>query len=232
MKLAAVLLILCCLLGAKFAAAAQGPVCPPYSSRGIVLDFKTQMPRPTYNNSLSVAGIRTLFRGRGHSTDGPHSRAVGITSIETILALEASSTLVPQKQGGYCVYLSSVRADFGWQRMEVYVASELKPGGCAYNAVLDHENQHVSINSDSVRQFAPRIRAKLEALLRAQKPVFTREAGTTTEAILDQIKNQTSTVMNEFTDTTAKRQAVIDTASNYSATSQLCPDWGGTQKKG
>ncbi len=188
-----------------------------------------QTPQQTYNRNLNVAGIRNLFNSRRGAHDGPHTRALGITAIETIFALRAESRLVP-RQGGYCVYLTSVGANFGWQRLQVYIASELKKGGCGYNAVLDHENQHVSINRDAVRQFAPLVRARLEELLRAQKPVFARNADATTEAVLEQIQKQAGAVVNDFTETLEARQGVIDTAKNYSATAALCSDWGDTKK--
>lgn len=210
------------------ALAAQPPACPPYT-KAIVIDFKTQTPAPTYNRNLNVNGIRNLFLTRGQSNNGPHSRALGITAIETMLSLRASSRLVPQ-QNGYCVYLTSVDADFGWQKQQVFIASELKQGSCGYNAVLDHENQHVAINRETVAQYAPRIRARIEESLRAQKPVFTQNTGSTTDAILEGIKNQAGSVMDQFGSTMSQRHGVIDTASNYSATSALCSDWGDTPK--
>ena len=224
----AVILLVSFAFGANAAFAAQPPTCPPYT-KAIVLDFKTQAPAPTYNRSLNVNGIRNLFLTRGQSNGGPHSRALGITAIETMLSLRASSRLIPQ-QNGYCVYLTSVDADFGWQKQQVFIASELKQGGCGYNAVLDHENQHVAINRETVGQYAPLIRARIEESLRGLKPVFTQNTGSVTDAILDGVKNQAGVVMDQFGSTMAQRHGVIDTASNYSATSALCSDWGDTAK--
>lgn len=228
MRQATLVFLMCFVIGAPAALAAQAPTCPPYTSP-IVLDFKTQMPPATYNRNLNVAGIRNLFSNRGQAAGGPHSRALGITAVETILSLRAASRLVP-RQNGYCVYLTSVDADFGWQRLQVFIASELKSGSCGYSAVLDHENQHVAINRETATQFAPRVRARLEELLKAQKPVFVRDTGPATDAILDQIKNRSAPVVNDFAEMLAARQAVIDTAKNYSATSALCADWGDTQQ--
>ena len=142
--------------------------------------------------------------------------------------MQAASRLVPF-QNGYCVYLTSVEANFGLQKMQVFVASELKQGGCAYNAVLDHENQHVAINRETVKEFAPRIHAQLQDELEKLRPVFTRDTGSTTAAILDRIKIQSAGLVNQFSDTMSRRHAVIDTANNYAATSKLCPDWNGTK---
>ncbi len=206
---------------------AAASACPPYS-KAIVLNFQTETPTPTYNHNLNVAGIRNLTRGRGQGSGGPHARAVGLTSAEAILSLRGSSLLVPF-QGGSCVYMTSVGADLGWQRHEVFIASELREGGCAYRAVLDHENQHVAINRQTMTEFTPRIRAQIEEALHAQQPVFTRDADQATQAIIAQIHARTTAAVNQFTSTLDARQSVLDTAKNYGATSALCKDWGNTR---
>src|SRR4051812_43288074 len=121
---------------ALFAAAAiparAAELCRP-SGKAITLNFETNAPKPVYNNRLDVAGIRNLFALRGQSLSGPHQRALGVTFVQSILSLSGDSTIVRSGRG-YCVTLDKVDASFGWDRMEVYVASEFKPGECPYNA--------------------------------------------------------------------------------------------------
>jgi len=212
------------LVWARGAEAAAAGACAPYT-KPIVVDFTTHASDPLYNHNLNVAGIRNLFRTRGQASGGPHDRALGITYVETMLSMNASSTLVPH-QDGYCIYLNSVTANFGWERLEVFIASELVQGGCAYRAVLDHENQHVGINRDTLKEFAPQIRARLEDVLRDQQPVLMRDNGQGTDAILAQIHARMNAILDQFRDTLGRRQATIDTARNYGATSALCSDWG------
>jgi hypothetical protein len=204
------------------ALAAQAP-CPPYN-RAIVLDFIVLQPKPVYNNRLSIQGIRNLFATRTQAALGPHQRALGITYAETTYGAEANSR-AQDARGGYCVYLTSLDIKFGWKRMEVYVASEFEPGTCEYRSVLDHENQHVAINNGALREFAPRFRGEVEKMLRAQQPVFARNAQAGMDQALASLDRGMSGMLSQFQRMMAERNAPIDSADNYAATGKLCENW-------
>jgi len=203
--------------------AAQGPVCPPYK-KAITLNFKTMMPAPIYNNRLSIAGIQNLFREHTEAVLGPHQNALGITYAESTYGTKAQSSAAPAR-GGYCVYLTSLDVDFGWRRMQVYVASEFAPGSCEYNSVLDHENRHVAVNNGALREYAPRFRAEIERILRLQQPVFTRNPDAGMHTALKTVDSAMAVVFSQFQDTMAARNAPLDSASNYAATAELCANW-------
>ncbi len=205
---------------------AQGSTCAPYS-KAITLGFKTLAPAPVYNNRLSIQGIRNLFREHTDAVLGDHARALGITYAETHYEANARSSATTMR-GGFCVYLASVDIDFGWRRMEVYVASEFAPGSCEYRSVLDHENQHVAANNGSLREFAPRFRAEVEKILRAQQPVFTRDAQAGMDVALASVEQGMSASLAQFQKLMAERNAPLDSSSNYDATAKLCANWKGT----
>jgi len=214
------------MLAAAPSRAGQQAACPPYN-RAIVLDFKTLSPKPVYNNRLTIQGIRNLFRSHTDPVLGPHERALGITYAETTYTADARSSATTVR-GGYCVYLNSLSVEFGWKRMEVYVASEFEPGTCEYRSVLDHENQHVAVNNGALRDFAPRFRAEVEKMLRQQQPVFTRDAQAGMDAALANVDRGMSGLLNQFQKVMGERNAPLDSASNYEATGKLCQNWNGT----
>jgi hypothetical protein len=209
------------LLAATPARAAE--VCKP-SGKPITLNFETQTAKPVYNNRLDVAGIRNLFALRGQTLSGPHSRALGVTYEQTVLSLSGDSIVIKSGRG-YCVALDKVDAAFGWDRMEVYVASEFKPGECAYNAVLDHENQHVAINQAALKEFAPRMRSLLEKVLAEQRPIYFANSQGGADAILQAVHQRMGDAAEQFQKVLSERNGVIDTDSNYDAIAALCPDW-------
>ena len=212
------------------AASAAAPACPSYS-KPITLDFATLSPKPILNNSLNVAGIRNLFATRGQGLGGPHQRALGVTYIQSIMSLKASSSAT-RVRGGYCVYLDTVGAEFGWRRMEVYVTSEYRPGSCEYRTVLDHENQHVAINRRTIKEYAPRARAALERILTEQEPVFTRDPNGAIDVALRKLHQRMDPVLDQFQAAMASSNATIETSSNYDATAALCPSWNRGASKG
>ncbi len=215
--------------------AAQGPAfaasvnpCAP-SRAAITLDFTTKAPGPVYNNRLTVSGIRNLFATRGEPLGERHQKALGVTYVETILSMQAATHIKPQGRG-FCVYLDRVEADFGWDRMEVYVASEYKPGSCEYRMILDHENQHVGINRQALRDTAPRVRAALEAILRDQGPLYVTDANRGADQALTAIHGRMNAPLETFQRVMAEGNSVIDTSSNYEAVSQMCEGWDGAKK--
>jgi len=205
--------------------AAQRGACAPYAT-AITLDFKTLMPPPVYNTRLSVQGIRNLFREHTDAVVGPHERALGITYSQTLFSLEGATTVKPVR-GGYCIYINKIEAEFGWKRMEVYVASDFKPGTCEYRAVLDHENQHVGVNNAALREFAPRFRATLEKVLTDQQPVFSSDGQAGTNAALEAVQDRMEGYLNQFQQLAAQRNAPLDSQSNYGETAKLCANWDG-----
>ena len=217
--------VLLSMLAASPVAAASRAICAPYS-KAITLDFKTLMPAPVYNNRLNVTGIRNLFREHGDSAMGPHERALGITYAQTLLSIQGSTVGVPQR-GGYCIYLDKVETEFGWQRMDVFVAADFKPGSCEYRAVLDHENQHVGVNNQSLKAFAPRLRAAFEKVLSEQQPLFMTDMEAGTDAALGALQRRMSGQLDEFQRITAERNAPLDSDSNYGETAKLCSNWDG-----
>ena len=215
-------------LGREPAVAAAANSCPP-SRKPITLNFVTKSEAPIYNNNLNVTGIRNLFATRGMNIAGVHSRALGITYVQSILSLQASTLVKPQGRG-FCVYLDTVDGEFGWDRMEVYVASEYKPGGCEYRTILDHENQHVAINRATLRETAPLMRARLEAILRDQQPLFVTNEGSSAEQALTAIHTRMSGGLDQFQQSMNSRNAGIDTDSNYGALAQMCDGWDAQKK--
>lgn len=210
-------------LAREHTAKAAERTCPPYE-HAVTVRFKKRTPDPIYNHRLNVAGIRNLFLTRGQSVSGAHERALGVTYSEIIFFLEGDTKIVP-RGGGYCVYLETVGAEFGWRRMEVYVASEYRRGSCEYNAVLDHENQHVSIIRNALSDYAPRVRAELERELARQQPIYTLNPQTAADRAMEDLYGRMRGVVDRFQRSQAGRHAAIDSSSNYGAIADLCPNW-------
>lgn len=219
------------LMGVPFSPAAAAPAraapCPP-STTSIKLNFQTLQGPPKHSHRLGLSGIAGLVRSGGGQVSSA-SRPVGLTTLKAMFSLQGGTTLVPRGEG-YCVYLSSVEIEFGWEEMNVYIPAEFPEGSCEYRAVLDHENQHVSIIRSSLREFAPRARARVEALLRNTRPAFTRGKNGSADDALAPISAQLTALLNEFDTLHSKRSAVIDTPSNYAAVTGMCKNWDGVAR--
>lgn len=196
--------------------------CPP-SRTPIKLNFKTNAPEPIFNHRLNVTGIANLLRVNGMSAP-TGQRALGITLTKTMFGLQGASAAMRRGEN-FCVYLTEVNVEFGWSRVEVYVPSEFPRGSCEYRTVLDHENQHVAINRRLLREFAPRMRARIETILRGYKPLAVRRPEGSADAALDDLNRQMSGMLREFEQLHASRNAAIDSPANYRALAAMCKDW-------
>ena len=219
-------------MGGSFSPAAAAPArtspCPP-STTPIKLNFKTLQGAPKHSHRQTLSGIAGLVRSGGGQVSSA-SRPVGLTTLKAMFSLQGGTTLVPRGEG-YCAYLSSVEIEFGWEEMNVYIPAEFPEGSCEYRAVLDHENQHVTIIRSSLREFAPGARARVEALLRNARPTFTRSNNGSADEVLAPVSAQLTALLNEFDTLHSNRSAVIDTPSNYAAVTGMCKNWDGAARR-
>jgi hypothetical protein len=199
--------------------------CAPYRE-AITVDFQTRQPRPTLNNTLNVTSLQNLMRGKGTPpAGGGHADALGVTYSTPEFDIEASTRIVGGDRRPACVYLTKVRVEFGFRDMDVYVASEYPSGTCEYKAILDHENQHVAINTQALRTHAPRLRLALERILGEEQPVRTNDPNRVTQQILDRISRRMDEYLRAFYAEMDSRNGALDTASNYEAIGNICRDW-------
>ncbi len=203
---------------------AQSELCDPYRS-GVRLSFDTTIIPPKYNHSLPINDVRQLYMRPGQSVGQSHTNAIGITYAEIALSLAASTRSIPRRRGGYCVYLEEVRADFGFEKFEVYIGREYPVGTCEYRTILDHENEHVAINNSVVREFGPRIRRSLEQQLAVMPPLFAPSVDTGARRAIQELQERVEPVISEFKREQRRRNAAIDTPAAYGVLQEHCSDW-------
>jgi len=217
------IIIVCALFSVDASAQSAGRGCPPYR-QAIKLNFTTDSAATAYSNDYNVTGIQSIMRRKGHVIAGMHQRALGITSSEIALSMQAQTAAEPVS-GGYCVYLRSVDVKFGFRAMDVFIASEYRPQSCEYRVILDHENQHVAINRNGLWEYAPRLRLALEKHLQTLKPRLTSDAQVSTDRKLEDLHDAVGPLLDQMERTLAQRNAVIDNANNYSAIAEMCKNW-------
>jgi hypothetical protein len=204
-------------------ASARAQDCPR-RQEPVTVSFETVRPEVKYNNALNVTGLRNLLREKGGTTAGAHAEALGVTFVTPSFTVDAKTVVMPV-QGGVCVYLERVHAKVGYRSMDVYVASEYPPGTCENRAIVDHENQHIAINLEALAEFAPKIRAELERIVAAEKPVRTTDGKRGTRQLVNRVSDRMSGALDRFHSALRERNARIDSASNYAAIGGLCSAW-------
>ena len=120
------------------------------------------------------------------------------------------------KNGVYCGSFTS-EVSVGYAPVQVIVADIYKPQSCAYNTVLHHENEHVSIFRDSIS--ADKI-AQLQASLNLNMTkVF---YGASREEVLAQHEAYISKTLSAYFQTVYDMQASFDEHEDYDALMASC----------
>jgi hypothetical protein len=205
-------------------AGAQPALCAPYTAP-IRLSFNTRIVDPTYNFDLSIQDVRQLYTVRGQRITRAHSNAIGLTYAEISISLGAATVARPRERSSYCVYLEEVEARFGFDKFDVYVGREYPAGSCEYRTILDHENEHVTIYKDVIRDYGGRIRTAIERELMNLGPVFVPSARAGGERAISQLQQRLQPTIDAFQAESRRRNGRIDTQSNYGALQELCPNW-------
>jgi hypothetical protein len=79
---------------------------------------------------------------------------------------------VRQYLTGFCVILKSVDATIGYKDFLVQIDKRHEPESCAYNVILDHENQHIDAYLSVIEDYKKDLHESLYSAANSIMPVF------------------------------------------------------------
>jgi hypothetical protein len=199
---------------------AKRPAAPPPFVE-IVGDF----PGPRILHDRTTGEIEAIRKGREPA--GWHNP--GLTVSEHVLNTRYELGLEQDKPGApYRAYLTKLWVEFGYTKLEVYVASEYARGTCEYNQVLKHEMEHVGIHASTYRRYKRMLREALAApglLPTRKRPLHVRDAAQAQVQVDRKVKGVTTPLYDRFTAELLRAQGRIDTPANYKAIQKRCKGW-------
>jgi hypothetical protein len=217
-----VLLCLCVSVVNLAFAACKGD---PKFDRSSVIRFESRTIQPQYFHHLSTEQIEAM---RNVRLQGSHMHNPGITKAEHELVTNAQIGGNQYGRGNMCVWADSVEVRFGFTKMDVFLSSRYPEGGCAYQVVLGHENEHVAINNRIMAKY----RILMERALRTNKtiptkanPLAVRSMQQGRTAITQSINRIVKPLYAQFQKEVQAANDRIDTTVNYRRTQAKCKDW-------
>jgi len=177
-----------------------------------------------YNNERDVYAMRDSVR-LGYVVAGQHESLLGVTASKFNYGLNTNAWVVRLASGTHCVALGDVKVSVGFEAMDVFIAQEYPPGSCEYNAIRDHENQHVATNRATVKEFLPKIRREFEIQLKTMGTRTSRNAQGGVDAALTELSRKSQPVFEDLQRLLAHRHAQIDSAESYAAVQARCTNW-------
>lgn len=200
---------------------AQGAAsCPPMSGRQFKVSVGIDIPAPKLDRT------RTRAMLGGFAPHGAGEAVLGL--MRSKLDVESAATYGHTVgDAGACYWVERVEVKLRYQSLDLYVAKEYAPTGCAYRAILAHEQQHAEIARTYVNRYAPRIRMALTSLLipKAEKPVLAATPEDAEARVNALLRRLVAPVVAELEREMEKAQAEIDTPRSYQAVQRQCADW-------
>ncbi len=212
-----ILVFLVCLLFSLNATAS----CP---KQKVEINFKYKLGKVIYNYSLSrheFAKQSPKFRNNPQNLLGlTVSRlGVGFPTVE--------GKAVPYK-GKYCVSISKIDFEIGFDKFKVYVDKKYRHGTCERRVIKAHEDEHVLIYKEGMRFFAPDIKKALRQAVQQLKPqeVTSQSMG---QQVFDSqaqfVIRKVQPLLDHINKKLEEKQGMIDTPESYARTNRKCKNW-------
>jgi hypothetical protein len=210
----------------------KNPVCGAYKTADenlqstIIIQVTSRPVSAKYFHNLNTARIGAMRRQRFHYK-GMHNPGITLAEHELKTHYQIGG-LKHGRRGPYSVWAENVHLDFSYIRMDVYISSQYAVGTCPYNVILDHENQHVAINTTILTQYKDLMQ---KALLSDRTiPVKTNPLSVASlprgkALIAARINNIVRPIYERFKKELLAENEKIDTLENYRRTQAKCQNW-------
>ena len=210
----------------------QFPVQSPcaYATAGTppagLVQVITRPVQVRYIHDLSTARIGSMRREKFHYK-GMHNP--GITLAEHELKTDYQIGGIRRTHAGpYNVWAETIRLDFSYIRMDVYISSQYAEGTCPYKVIREHENQHVAINTALLARYKDLMERAL--LSDANIPTRAHPLRVTSlsmgkSLIAARINRTINPLYQRFKRSLLAENGRIDTPENYRRAQARCREW-------
>lgn len=206
-------------LAAPNGAAAAGCEAPA-DAADFDVEVNIDVGEPTIHNRLSKAQLGTS------NIHGKRAQILG--TAQTGLELSWSINYqIREWRNVYCFWVANAEVKVSYQTLDVNIAAEYEPGSCQYEAVLDHEYEHVKVAQNIMAPYGQQIEQALTSLSiptshlpsLANSPEIAREeVEAVFRSVLTPVRDQMGQLLTE-------RQGEVDTIENYRRTWRRCRKW-------
>ena len=116
-----------------------------------------------------------------------------------------------------------ISAHLAVPKLTIRIDSRYHPGRCEYSAILDHEQEHVRITRETLKQWEDRMRRQLESAVRSwHERWLPSSAQLQIEAAIDQAM---ADLIRQIQADADRQHAAIDMPAAYEKVRQRCSGW-------
>jgi hypothetical protein len=211
---------------------ANAAECPAPQSQPIVEIIRLP-PTVEFDHTVAKKRVARYFINGGGKTRpsslgaGAHTapQTVGLTNAHFSVQSAYTTEAAHIADGSWCMSVKKVTLTIGYSSQKVYIPSEYAVGSCEYQAVYDHEMQHVNTNQDTLAAHLDRIERSAKLAMAAIGTIKVRQKGALQTEAKRQVNRALDGLFSDFEADRQARNAELDREENYRAISGLCSNW-------
>ena len=188
----------------------------------VVTALRQQASFDHSKNSSQIAAIASQHRDQNSFKN---HKVRGFTFYRLSSRLEIAFSGKIFKNNMHCLYVKAAELKVGFKKMQVFIDRKYSKGSCAYKAILDHENTHVSINEAVLTRFMPTLQPVFNKAVE-QMPIrrsFNSKA--TTVKMRDELLVTVNQMVDRLAAELKREHAKIDTIESYRQVRNKCRSW-------
>lgn len=204
------------LLPIREAMGLEQSVCPALDIE-VSVDVRFNQAQPFVDDQHSRSWIQEQARALHHP--------IGLTISRLSHTLTAHFRTRLLTGRNHCVYLQSLSLVLEYPNTTVYVDNAYRPGSCEYQAIYQHEMEHVRILNTHQETHLPAWRAKLHTLAHKTRPLLSENAQQAQQEMLHTLDRAVRKEIEQLDKIQKSAQAAIDTPRSYSKVRASCQQW-------
>jgi len=201
-----------------FSASAQG--CPQAPKP----EIEVQTPYLEVSmNSVPEPVAYAPFPKAMETSLGPGWTINGLTVVRPLVKTQIT-TADAKVDGKTCVWVTKAVVSFGFfEPANIYVSSRYKPGTCEFDAIRNHENQHVGIHLNTRAKHVPLMQARIEKAVTGA--VKASDAASGIKAIQANMSEAVDDGIRSFQVETGQLNGLLDSTNSYLKLQSQCSNW-------
>ncbi|NNE82399.1 MAG: hypothetical protein HKN28_00350 [Alphaproteobacteria bacterium] len=134
---------------------------------------------------------------------------------------------VNEVSNGTCFWVASADVELSYHQLDVNIAAEYEPGSCQYEAILEHEFEHVAVAQQIMSPYAQQIEQALTTLSipTPDLPSIADSPAQARAEVQEVFRRVLLPVRDQMNQLVRARQADVDTPENYRWTFKKCRRW-------
>ena len=198
--------------------------CPATNS-SVKINVKNTPAKVIYRTNHSRSDLERLQLRQGRHTSRGKWKILGLTKTEFKYSIKTIANFKKIAGGHFCAYPVSYDLNIGYADFLIFIDRKYPPGSCEYQAILKHENAHVTIYKSYFKRYVPYIKKKLRAVALGVRPVVVSTPNRGIKYIQEQVQRRIRPLILKLNREADHSNARIDTPKSYREVQLLCDNW-------